>query len=586
MATSTAAGLLSGCGAASGSDAAGKMTEEKVKVNYKGLFGEDEEELTMYFRDGNKQIAYYDMDTVASIMTKLYRDGYGDYEKDPDYALSYEVNNNQVTFTRENGYPMVIDFEKDTITFADYDMFTSHSYDTTTVDLAHSSGYDEKGEAVYLKRNEEGSFSRYGKEMVFDLGKYNIDLLKDGDSYYLQAQTMQDLLLTSTYTIYLYNGENAIYANYMDLMNDFRGDTGLASVYYRENPEERSQDLIDYTYNELCMVLDYEYGLKDTHKIESFDEYFQELAFEGTSLKDLFMSENPVDSEKALFYLTRIAFDDLHSGYQSASVYSGKECSADIMSLPMGASNNEFMDVMEQYGTKRGEMLGDKNGNVSAYQEVGNTAYVTFDTFMPKTEDYYVNPPKSAPEKDDTIGLLIYAHSQIKRKNSPIKNVVIDLSCNRGGAEDAVAFVCSWFLGKANIYLQNSMTQAASVSVYSCDANLDHNFDEQDTVADLNCYCLISPVSFSCGNLAPTMFDCSNDVTLIGKTSGGGSCVVLPLTTASGSFLQVSGYKVVSAMKNGSFYNADQGVDPDIPLTKIESYYDRKALTEYINSLK
>ena len=147
--------------------------------------------------------------------------------------------------------------------------------------------------------------------------------------------------------------------------------------------------------------------------------------------------------------------------------------------------------------------------------------------------------------------------------------MVIDLSCNTGGMEDAAAFVCAWFLGESNIYMQNSLTGAQAVNVYRCDVNLDRVFDEKDTVSDLRLYCLISPVSFSCGNLVPCMLKASGKVVLVGQQSGGGSCQVHPFTTASGTFAQCSGYMHISSMKNGSFYDADQGVEPDVVLTRV-----------------
>jgi len=66
----------------------------------------------------------------------------------------------------------------------------------------------------------------------------------------------------------------------------------------------------------------------------------------------------------------------------------------------------------------------------------------------------------------------------------------------------------------------------------------------------------------------------------------GGSCVVLPCTTAAGTIFQISGTKQISIMRNGSFYNTDAGVEPDFRLDKAESYYDRPALAEYLNNLK
>ena len=577
--------LLTGCGTVSASvNKKYEISSEQVKVYYKGQYGEDTDEITMYFLNGNNQIAYYDMDTVVSIMNKLYHDGYGDYEKDKDYSLTYEADKDKVTFTRENGYTMVADFTEDTITFVDYDKFISHSYDLTAVDLSHSSGFDEDGQAVYLQREKEGSFERLGKEYVFDLGNYDIDLIYQNSTYLIPAQTMNDILLTATYTEYLYNGECAIYVNYENLIDDMSSQTGLYDIYYRKDAGDRSQELIDYTYNELCMVLDYEYGLKDSHNIESFDKYFQEIGIDGVSLKSMLKSDDPEDSEKALAYLTWDALDDLHSGYRSPSFYAGYDSYEETKNaIPYGASFQSMISSVDTFEDIRAKILGDENGNIPGYQEIGNTAYVTFDKFNPKTEDYYANPPQS--DETDTIGLIIYANSMIKRENSPIENVVIDLSCNTGGAEDAVAFVCAWFLKDAQIYLQNSLTSATAINVYSCDANLDHKFDSDDSVSDLKLFCLISPASFSCGNLAPTVFACSNKVTLIGQTTRGGSCVVLPLTTASGSMLQVSGFKMVSALKNGSFYNSDQGIDPDFKITNIENFYDRNYLTDYINNL-
>ena len=45
---------------------------------------------------------------------------------------------------------------------------------------------------------------------------------------------------------------------------------GCADVYYDVPTGERSAALTAFGYNELCMMLDYFYGLKDVHGIESF----------------------------------------------------------------------------------------------------------------------------------------------------------------------------------------------------------------------------------------------------------------------------------------------------------------------------
>ena len=74
-------------------------------------------------------------------------------------------------------------------------------------------------------------------------------------------------------------------------------------------------------------------------------------------------------------------------------------------------------------------------------------------------------------------------------------------------------------------------------------------------------------------------------VTLLGRTSGGGSCVVGYNTTAWGSSYQYSSSKQLSFTKNGSYYNVDQGVEPDFIIDDFTHFYDREALVEFINGL-
>ena len=57
------------------------------------------------------------------------------------------------------------------------------------------------------------------------------------------------------------------------------------------------------------------------------------------------------------------------------------------------------------------------------------------------------------------------------------------------------------------------------------------------------------------------------------------------MTTASGSYFHTSGYKRLCTVQNGLYYNIDRGVSPDFTLSRAESFYDRAALTDYINSL-
>ena len=153
-------------------------------------------------------------------------------------------------------------------------------------------------------------------------------------------------------------------------------------------------------------------------------------------------------------------------------------------------------------------------------------------------------------------------------------------------AADAAVFVISAVLGDGSVSALNPMTGAMATAVYNVDLNLDHQYGQEDQgLTTKNVYCLTSPVSFSCGNLVPCVFKNSNQVTIIGRTSGGGSCVVLPMSSACGTGFQISGFTRLAFIKNGSFYDIDQGAVRDFTISKYMSFYDRERLTEYIDSL-
>ena len=68
-------------------------------------------------------------------------------------------------------------------------------------------------------------------------------------------------------------------------------------------------------------------------------------------------------------------------------------------------------------------------------------------------------------------------------------------------------------------------------------------------------------------------------------TTDGGACIVMPMTLADGTMIWISGNRRISYLKNGAVYDADLGVEPDYPITTPDHFYDRKALTMYIDGL-
>ena len=166
-----------------------------------------------------------------------------------------------------------------------------------------------------------------------------------------------------------------------------------------------------------------------------------------------------------------------------------------------------------------------------------------------------------------------------------MENVVLDLSINTGGELGAAAYVTAWMLGECTVNVKSTLTGASSSVLYTADVNLDKKTDEKDTVSDRNLFCLISPVSFSAANTVASALKASGRVTMLGGRTCGGSSAVTSMSTAYGSLFQLSSTFRMSTVKNGSFYDIDQGVEPDYLIKDPDHFYDRDALAEYINQL-
>ena len=524
-------------------------------------------DMRLYFVDGVKDLPYIEAEDMLAMLEEFYdAPAVG-----IDIHFTLEKNGSVLTYRRlDDQYHllMTLDFERDTIDFVDYNMFCQRGDASTIMDSVVLNVFNSKGEPTVFQKVDKGSYTRFGDPLTFYLEQYGIDLIAQDGLYLIPLQTMSDIIMSpSNKGNFFFNGKNLI------LSSDLKS---CAQVYYDVPTGKRSQELADFGYGELCMLLDYFYGLRDTHKIDSFTRLFHNVGF------DVILKDPDAEQADLALYRTIVDFlDDNHTSWNAFSYLSGP-----VDYKASGAARTHIFDHLERQEQARAKAYPQ---GIPGYEEVGNTAYITFDHFdwmVSDAEEYYgVEDPRVFPD-EDTIGLIMKAHAMITRENSPVENVVLDLSANLGGADDAAIFAMAWFLGEASISVTDNMTGAMCTTVYRADVNRDRKFDEQDTVSDKHLFCLISPVSFSCGNLVPCIFKESGKVTLLGRTSGGGSCAVMNTSTAWGTAFQISSNQRMSFLKNGSFYDIDRGADPDFVLASPERYYDRAALTEYLNSIR
>ena len=526
-------------------------------------------DVTLYFLDGVTDLPYIEVNDWLRLMDNFF-DGPGtdiNYSIETDGPVVTYTRHNSDSEARDNGATMVIDFDKNSIDFMDYNVFCLRGNAATLLDTVTMNLLNEAGEPVLLEKVDTGSFTRYGDELIFPLSDYGIDLIMQDGLYLVPLQTMSDIVMpNTTMGSFFFNGQCVIVS--ADI-------SACADLYYAAPTGDRSEALAEFGYNELCMMMDYFYGLKETHRIESFDRLFDDIGFKGP-----LTGPSAEQADKAIYRLTTDFLDDNHTDWHGFSYLAGP-----LDYSASGAARTKLFAYLERLNAAKAQFYPD---GIPGYEEIGNTAYISFDTFMNLTrngEDYYLVEDLQDFPAEDSIALIMRAHEQIYRENSPIENVVLDLSTNLGGSESAAVFTIAWFLGEAAISGTDNMTGAMGTTTYRADVNRDGVFDEKDTVADKNLFCLISPCSFSSGNLVPCVFKDSGMVTLLGRTSGGGACSILNVSTAWGTSFQISVNICASFLKNGAFYDVDRGAEPDYVLTVPDSFYDRAALTDYLNSL-
>lgn len=534
------------------------------------------EPFSLYFMNGADDLPYVELESWMELMIFLNHE----WLEDPNYDLMFSAEGTDAAYVRENEYHMQFDFKEKTIMFDDYNAFVHSSSEGSLLDLLSATGFTEAGESELFQRNMNYSYDRYGDEMILYLADYHINMIMQDGKYYLPLQTMSDLMISPVFRVaLLFNGDCLMLVNREIFGSVRKGLTELGELYYKANGNGLSRELAEFGYYELCFVLDNLYGLKEPHEIKSFDQFFWQMGFD-----EEFKKASAEEADTLLYKLIDFYLDDLHSDFIAYSYLTG----ARQVDWTTGPAARKMDEAVAMYGNARAaaDDFYKTEDNPFVYEEVGNTAFLIFDSFLSHSASVYYNAFQNGEKLPlDTIGLVIYAHNNIYRNDSPIENVVIDLSNNTGGDVDAAIFLMAWILGDAPFSVKDTFTGALSTASYRADVNLDRNFNSGDVLDDKNVYVLVSPVSFSCGNLVPAAFKASDKVTVLGRTSGGGSCIVQPLSTAWGTLFQISGAQRMSFLKNGTFYDIDAGVAPDFTLVRPEKYYDHKMLVEYINGL-
>ena len=535
---------------------------------------------TLYYVDGVRDLPYVEFSEFVGLVNKL--DAFDaeaitgmPSEGKADYIARADATGTFTCSYLPQNSDLIIDFEQGTLTYTCMDTFgKAPGLSPFEIQTNHLD---------FLQRSDDPRMRRLGGARTVSLADYRIPMLMQDGKYLIPLHTAFDLMIwvpKCPLKILCCNGE-AIFIGPQDVMFGYTdAPSELGEIYFSAKPSKRSPELARYGYGELCLMLDSFYGLKEEHGIDSFSVFFRENGYEQRLL-----SEDAAEADQALCDILLFSLDDLHS----------------IFAFPSWMAGAEKEPSMSEFGLAR--RLSGKTGEIfmkaaakhiessATYTEVGNTAYIRIInlTTAVRPDDFYsmdlTNPELASAH--DVVLLLAYAHHQINREDSPIKNVVLDLSLCTGGDANAAASIVSWFLGEGYISTENTFTGGVGVCVYRADLNRDHQFTDEDSLlGKKRLFCLTSPITFSSANLTAAMLKGSGLVTMLGQTSQGGSGLRSCAVSGWDTVYYVSGFTRIVTVKNGSPYDADRGVAPDVYLSDPESFYNREQLTEIINLLK
>jgi len=568
---------------------------EPVNPNQKGYVerlvpvvdpnGESQGTVTLRFYNDMPNVAYVSISNFQRIM--------------------YPGTTVQVTKTADNQYALTspcgtatVDVAKDVFESDDYEAFTN------LMGQVQAGMPNTIYDALPIIRWKSLEKTPQQVHVALDYGKFGIDLRADDTNVYFPFATIADLYVDTYMHLASFNGQTVMVApnGAYSLSNGYPQDF-IAPILQ----ETRTADMADFAYKNLCFTLTNFFGYPGRTLLENkglkekgLDQALLDYGQAGQMTRELLKSQNMYEYIAGTSALGYLLFDGGHT-YTDITVISRIDQKSTFWS-EMNAVNTakqtefvtnfpEFADV--EQGFVDNYLLGillkkkrtEKMGEGVKYYKEGETAYCWFNSFLCDDSGwrkfYKGEGPKPIVADYPNDWLIALTDALEKAENDPeVKNFVLDISTNGGGSSDVVLFITSIFCNKADIYYENTLTGQKMKSTFDVDRNLDGKFDEKDAEVKyhLNFALLVSPVSFSCGNILPALLK-DYGIPLLGQRSGGGSCAVLYNPSADGFGYRYSTHRTRLADTKGE--NIDAGIVPTYELDN-DDYFNIQKVAQLV----
>jgi len=478
----------------------------------------------VYFFD-NKDIPYVDLLTTIKGYFNVW-----DYKK---------IDNSKISVSNYYGPSFTLNLETTEIVYDNFDL------------LLHGKPIKEDREIYDLlyvnlvpckKINEESEFIK-GKTYSIKLSDFGFKFEKYNNNYY----TPIDVISTMCGANQSYYYENkllcALPIEYEGLKEQLSFNHKFSNSYY------------EHCFNIFMLQQEIRSGLKGiTRKYLSNGEYhtYFEKGVLNTLLpyKDKIINSKSIEEfDKGMMEMMKIELNS--GGHDNVGSRSFNSTQAYLY-----ASEYDFIDYGEidvKNERKKSKDANDFSKCVYAYDSDNDgkkdIGYITFNRFL---IDTIKNDDGSIDYGMKDILLGNNGANEIFNPNSKtydstkydIKDIVIDLSANGGGAIETETILSAWLCGgKLQEACRNPNTGSYNKISYEYDINQDGLYNNQDYLPNnINIYILTSNSSYSAANELPFHCYCynknnnpTNKIKFIGARPGGGCCAILgPFYLATG----------------------------------------------------
>ena len=492
-------------------------------------------------------------------------------------SLSIDKNEDG-TYKLENmiGAVGIIDTDKDT--------FTTTSYEGLVYPLEEANSESDLNKVFIETTGTEILGEPHA--ITIDFSNYNIDLYGEDSDIWFPVSTLCNTFSGNGYRGIYYN--NSIF-----FTNETTTEFTSQNVFTSESMAEiaasmsngRPEDLAVYNYNEICRLIDCNYGfpgripINDILIEKGLDRTLSETNDDTKLVKEHLLSTDYNTYIAGLLELEQYMWDGGHTVMASAGVGllsedQIQEVTANLkedrnyeLTPDMSGMQYESMSAYQGAKTARSAVLRETEETPFRYIINGDTALFSFDDFMSIDFEGWNNYYTGKGERPEDLVSVFYECVKDADENPDVKNFVVDVSTNGGGYVMVGLYMIGLMGGESNSYYNLLNYGTTAKETYIVDKNLDGKYDEIDNNLkfDLNFGVIESNYSFSCANALPSNARDAGLV-IIGEQSGGGSCTVFCYTTPDGIPLYMSSNV---RMANNNNENIDAGIKPDYELVTI-----------------